>query len=370
MIDKPEFAECVTVAEKYADEVDQDARFPREAIEALQDRRFLSPTRTAGASGLASVGEMSESVRRLSAGCSSTGMIAAMHYTQISSLARYASGNVGLEHLLAEMIRTQGLIASSTTERATGGDTGRSSCAVEVTGDQLALRKDASVISYAKHATVILVTARESVDAAPSDQVLVACEKEHTELSATGVWDALGMRGTDSCGYVLTATPPPGAILPASYAAILSTEMLPVTHIMWASVWLGIADAIISRVRSKLRQSPHAADIQKTQFYDMLSKRQIVESVCNSTLAEYETAGDHQPSFGSQLRTNALKTIASDHLVDIGLAGLAILGMAGYTYGSPLSIGRPLRDALSAPLMVGNDRIRANSADLAVVTAR
>lgn len=369
MIDKYELAECVAVAEKYADGVDQDSRFPHEAIEALQDQSLISPADETG-NGLAPIGEMVQIVRRLSAACGSTGMIAAMHYAQISSLARYASGNQHLEDMVAEVVRTQGLVASSTTERATGGDTGRSSCAVDVNDNGIILRKEASVISYARHAAVVLVTARRSAEAIPNDQVLVACGKQYTELSATTTWDALGMRGTDSCGYLLTATPPHDAIIATPYATILAAEMLPVTHIMWASVWLGIADSIITRTGSKLRRAKNTADAPSAQFYEMLAKRQVIGSVCDSVLADYDAVRHTSPSFGFQLRTNALKTIASDNLVDIALAGLSILGMAGYVNGSSVSIGRLLRDALSAPLMVGNDRIRANSAELAVLTAR
>ena len=41
-----------------------------------------------------------------------------------------------------------------------------------------------------------------------------------------------------------------------------------------------------------------------------------------------------------------------------------ICGMAGYKNDSPFSIGRHIRDLMSAPLMISNDRIELNTANL------
>ncbi|WP_037076733.1 acyl-CoA dehydrogenase family protein [Pseudonocardia spinosispora] len=361
--------ECVAVAEKYAGEVDRDGRFPHEAIEALQTAGLISPAAAEGRV-IAPVSEVCGIVRAVSAACASTGMIVGMHYTQLSALARYSAGNAYLRELLADVVGTQSLIASSTTERATGGDTGRSSCAVRPSGDGVALAKDASVISYATQAQVVLVTARRADDAEPTDQVLVACERAHLELTLTSGWDAIGMRGTDSSGYQLTATLPGDAVFDTPYRRILAEDMAAVTHVMWTSVWLGIADAVVAKVRSKLaKEGGSTARPANSRFYEMLAKRQMIDSVCAAVREEYERA-DGEPSFAAALRVNALKTIASDNLVEIATAGLDILGMAGYANGSPLSVGRLVRDALSAPLMVGNDRIRANSADLTLIAGR
>ena len=64
---------------------------------------------------------------------------------------------------------------------------------------------------------------------------------------------------------------------------------------------------------------------------------------------------------------NNLKITASDMAVDIVQRALSIVGLAGYKNGTPFSLGRPLRDVLSAPLMIGNDRILANTAKLLLV---
>ena len=64
---------------------------------------------------------------------------------------------------------------------------------------------------------------------------------------------------------------------------------------------------------------------------------------------------------------NALKVSASELVVEIVHRALQICGMAGYRNDSPYSLSRLLRDALGAALMVNNDRITANNAQLLLV---
>jgi len=61
---------------------------------------------------------------------------------------------------------------------------------------------------------------------------------------------------------------------------------------------------------------------------------------------------------------NLLKTSVSTTAIAIVGQVLMICGMAGYKNGTPFSVGRHLRDLHSAPLMINNDRIAANTASL------
>jgi acyl-CoA dehydrogenase len=49
------------------------------------------------------------------------------------------------------------------------------------------------------------------------------------------------------------------------------------------------------------------------------------------------------------------------------MACLSITGIQGYKNDSKFSVGRHLRDSLSAALMVGNDRILATNASMLLV---
>ena len=63
---------------------------------------------------------------------------------------------------------------------------------------------------------------------------------------------------------------------------------------------------------------------------------------------------------------NELKLTASQLVVDVVLRAMLICGISGYRNDSKLSLGRHLRDAIGAGLMVNNDRILGQNAALHV----
>jgi acyl-CoA dehydrogenase len=70
---------------------------------------------------------------------------------------------------------------------------------------------------------------------------------------------------------------------------------------------------------------------------------------------------------GFAIAMNSLKVSASELVVDIVTRAMLILGMAGYREDSPDSLGRILRDAHGAAIMVNNDRINGNTAQMLLV---
>ena len=67
------------------------------------------------------------------------------------------------------------------------------------------------------------------------------------------------------------------------------------------------------------------------------------------------------------MKINNLKISASEQVVQIVHQAMQICGISAYKNDTPYSLGRVYRDALSASLMVGNDRIYATNAQLALV---
>ena len=94
------------------------------------------------------------------------------------------------------------------TEGGIGGNLRNSICAIEVKGNHCQLEKNATVISYGKHADAILITSRAHKDAPPTDQVMTVFLKDQYTLEQTHVWDTLGMRGTCSPGFRLESSGP------------------------------------------------------------------------------------------------------------------------------------------------------------------
>ncbi len=72
-------------------------------------------------------------------------------------------------------------------------------------------------------------------------------------------------------------------------------------------------------------------------------------------------------TIGFALKMNNLKISCSTLMVQVVQQALLICGILGYKNDTKFSLGRHLRDALSAQLMIGNDRIYAKNASMLLV---
>src|SRR5258708_21923014 len=161
------------VAGPAADAVDREARFPHEAIDALKKARMMSalvPTELGGfGCGMVELAAMCES---LAQHCASAAMVFAMHQIQVACIVRHGMSQPFFKRYIAELIERQRVIASVTSEVGVGGEMRTSICSVERHGDEFALVKNASTISYGEQADDLLVTARRAPDAPGNDQAL------------------------------------------------------------------------------------------------------------------------------------------------------------------------------------------------------
>jgi acyl-CoA dehydrogenase len=368
-------SEAAAVAAQYCEEVDRDSRFPHEAIRAMRDSRLLGvmmPRDLGGES--ASLADIAEVCCLLGQHCSSTAMVYAMHQIKASSLASHGRESNWHRDFMARVASEQLLLGSSTTEAGTGGDLGSSVCAIERDGDHFNLRKDATVISYALQSDAIMVTTRRAPDAPPSDQVMAVVTKDQYTLQQTAGWNTLGMRGTCSEGYILEARAPAEQIFPQPFADIAARSMLAHAHILWGSLWYGIAANAMSRaqsyIRVEARKKPGSTPSGAARVGNAAALLQLIKSSLETAIARYETAR-HSPdvltSVAFALDMNNLKIGVSRLTVDVVQEALMVCGIHGYKNDTPYSLGRHLRDALSAPLMINNDRIASNTSNLLLV---
>ena len=67
------------------------------------------------------------------------------------------------------------------------------------------------------------------------------------------------------------------------------------------------------------------------------------------------------------LRFNNLKIAASEQAPRVCQGALGVCGIVGYKNDTPFSVGRHLRDSMSACLMVANERIHKTDASLLLI---
>ncbi len=363
------------VAAKHADSVDREARFPAESFAALKEAQLLGlmvPRELGGGGG--SISDISEVCHALGQFCASTAMIYAMHQIQVACFVRHGQQSPWHREFLQRLAKEQLLIASATSEAGIGGDVRTSSCAVELTGDAFKVKKNAIVISYGANADAILVTARRTPEAPPSDQVIVLVLKKDYTLEQTGGWDTLGMRGTCSNGYWLHASGHASQILPLPYADISAQTMLPTSHLTWSSLWLGIATDAVGRarafIRGEARKKPGTTPPGAVRLAEAVSLLQQMKANVVAAARQYEDSmgqAEKLSSLSFAIAMNSLKTGTSQMAVQVVNHALLVCGIYGYRNDTKFSLGRHLRDAHSAAVMVSNDRIYGNTANLLLV---
>ena len=141
----------------------------------------------------------------------------------------------------------------------------------------------------------------------------------------------------DSFGYQLTADVPADRLVPAPYEEISAETMLPVSHILWAGVWLGMARSAVDTARRFVRAAARKAS----------AARRPPRRPSSALVAEAghpRAAGRRRgprlrrasPTTGrrsvrsTSATMNNLKVLASDAVADIVARGTAITGIAGF----------------------------------------
>ena len=370
-------AAVAALAATEADAVDRQGRFPKAAIDAARAQKLLGMQIPVEFGGLgASVHDITDVCYTLGRACASTAMIFAMHQTKVACLVRHGRGNPYMEALMRRIAGEQLLLASSTTEGQNGGNVRASAAAVGKNDGEITLLRDATVISYGAEADGLVTVARRSDESSASDQVLLALVKEDYALKRTVGWETLGMRGTCSSGFELKVSCPSDRIFTEPYDRIHSQTMTPFAHLTWSSAWAGIAAAAVQRAQRFIRkaarsaggQMPPAAAHFTTARMSLAKLRAIIASNMNAyVMHQYDERALSSLDFQSSI--TLLKVEASELAVETVMCAMRACGLSGYRNDGEFSISRHLRDVLSAPIMINNDRILANVATSNLMSA-
>jgi acyl-CoA dehydrogenase len=363
----------IKIAAVHADDVDAKARFPQEVFDALRRERLLGlmiPRELGG--DAASILTIAEICSVLAQSCASAAMIYAMHQIKVSSLVQSCANSPWHRDFMQWIVNEQLLLASATTEGGgVSGNLRASVCSIVRSGDVFELEKAGTLISYGAQADAILITARRAPESPASDQVMAVMTREQYHLERTGVWNTMGMRGTCSDNFTFSGRAPVEQIIPTSFAEISAQSMLPYAHLLWASVWFGIASASVSRaeafVRAEARKQPGVTPPCALRLAELLPLLQQMKSLVVEGINRYERARqrpDELLSIGFAVAMNNIKVLASQSVGEIVNRAFMICGVLGYRNDGAFSLARHLRDALSAPLMINNDRILGNTAGL------
>jgi acyl-CoA dehydrogenase len=184
------------------------------------------------------------------------------------------------------------------------------------------------------------------------------------------------MRGTCSPPATVEGSVAAWQVLPTPFRILAATSMVPVSHILWAAVWLGIANDAFDRARrclqQRVRKDPDGSPATALRLADLateidLMRAQIDAALCRHALVMAADDPEKEIDLAGTLADNELKLSSSERVVRVVQEAFQVCGIAAYRNDGEFSLGRHLRDAQSAPLMIHNDRIRSTNADLLLV---
>ncbi len=369
-------ASVAAIAAKHAAEVDKLGRFPDEAVAAMRSQRLLGiaiPLELGGEG--ASIETQADICYTLGQACASAAMIYAMHLTKVACLVNHGRGEPTMDAIMRRIADQQLLMASSTTEGNNGGNVRSSEAAITLDGDRVRLDRAATVISYGAEADGVVTTARRAEDASGSDQVLGVFLKEDYTLEPLNGWETLGMRGTRSIGFRLVVDAPAGSVMKMRYAEIHTQTMTPHSHIMWTSAWTGIAASAVTKAQAFTRKVMRAAGGTPPpgaqNYARAVSTLRQARALIKQAIDRYDAAMGHPDVLADmefQTMITMLKVEVSDLAVTTVMSAMRTNGLAGYREDGDFTVGRQLRDILSAPIMIHNDRIISNLTTATLMT--
>jgi alkylation response protein AidB-like acyl-CoA dehydrogenase len=180
----------------HADEVDAEARFPREAIEALGKAGFLGLTIAPEFGGMGQGLRVATAVLdEIGQRCASTGMVYLMHLAGVScyNAAPDKTGNY-----LRAAARGEHLSTLAWSERGSRSHFWAPMSEAARNNGAYVLTADKSWVTSAGHAASYVVSTKSPSASGPLDTMLFVVQGDDPGLSVAGPWSGLGMRGNAS----------------------------------------------------------------------------------------------------------------------------------------------------------------------------
>jgi acyl-CoA dehydrogenase len=359
--------------------VDHDAAFPVASVADLRASGLMGllvPGKYGGLGG--DLEDLTAVAQTLAAGCLSTAMIWAMHTQQVDSLVGFAAPDLAAR-VLPAIASGDVLLASVTTEPATGAQLTAAATPLTGAGESLRFERVAPVVTGGQYADAFLITMRDSEDEPQNRVTLIYAERAQVRCTDTTEWDAMGMRGTYSVGMRMAGQVPESQVVGGrgTYRTVAVESMIPLAHLAWAACWLGAARSayadVVALIRSRKR--PGSLDIGSDLVAERLARTRIDLELVSAYLgkvteevARYRTIGRSLDTPDLQIHLNTLKVVAAEstfRAVDrlVRLAGLA----TGYLRSSDIPLERHFRDLRSASLNFADDRLLKAIGALAVM---
>ncbi|TDQ54419.1 acyl-CoA dehydrogenase family protein [Actinorugispora endophytica] len=344
----------------HAAAVDETARFPQAAYDALRASDFHAPHVSeayggAGADALATC-VVIEEVARV---CASSSLIPAVN--KLGSMPLILAGSEDVkQRYLTPLAAGEAMFSYGLSEREAGSDTASMRTRAVADGDDWILSGQKSWITNAgvsQYYTVMAVTDPDGPRGRNISAFVVHADDPGFSLGEPE--RKLGIKGSPTRELVFDNVRLPGDRLVGEVGSGLRTALRTLDHtrVTIGAQAVGIAqgalDYALGYVKERKQFGKAVADFQGIQFMlaDMAMKLESARQMVYVAAAKSERGDADLPFFGA-----AAKCLASDVAMDITTDAVQLLGGYGYTRDYPVE--RMMRDAKITQIYEGTNQIQ------------
>ncbi len=344
----------------YAAVVDEEARYPQEAHDALVAADFFAPHVPeeyggVGADALATC-IVIEEVARV---CASSSLIPAVN--KLGSMPLLLAGSEEVrQRYLPPLARGETTISYALSEREAGSDTAAMRCRASRDGEDWLLSGQKSWITNAGVSQLYTVLAVTDPDGPRGGNVTAFVVEKSDEGFTFGEKERkLGIKGSPTRELHFDRVRLPGDRVVGEVGAGLKLALRTLDHtrVTIAAQAVGIAqgalDQAVSYVKERRQFGRPVADFQGVQFLlaDLAMQLEAARQLVYVAAAKSERGDADLPFFGA-----AAKCYASDAAMRVTTDAVQLLGGAGYTKDFPVE--RMMRDAKITQIYEGTNQIQ------------
>jgi len=343
------------VLAKHAADVDKNARWPSESVDALRAGGFLGltvPTSHGGA------GEgprtFAAVLSRLAEGCASTAMIYLMHVCGTSVIV--ATNEFGRrDEVLNDIAAGKHLSTLAFSERGSRSHFWAPVSQAMAEGEGYRLTADKSWVTSAGHADGYIVSTRTAGAADPAASTLYFVPKGAKGLSVAGPWTGLGLRGNASAPMKLDGVPVTVADRVSAETDGFNTMVnvvLPWFQLGNAAVAVGICRSAVNGVKEHLNGArfEHLGQplASLPNLRAELARMQILTDTQAAFTHQVAWRMEH-PKPDTMLAVLESKAAATEAALQV--TDLAMRACGGTAFSGRLSVERNFRDARAGSVM-------------------
>ena len=342
----------------YAAEVDRDARFPQEALDALVAADFHAPHVPEELGGVgAGALEVCLVIEEVARVCASSSLIPAVN--KLGSMPLLLAGSPQLQARYLPRLAAGEGFSYGLSEREAGSDTASMTTRARRDGDEWVLDGQKSWITNAGVSEFYTVMAVTDPEAGSRGISAFVVEKGDEGLRFGAKERKLGIRGSPTREMVFEHCRIPGDRMVGQPGEGLKIALRTLDHtrITIGAQAVGIAQGALDYARDSVRQRRQfgraVAEFQGIQFMlaDMAMQLEAARQLVYVAAARSERADADLTFFGA-----AAKCFASDMAMSVTTDAVQLLGGAGYVSDHPVE--RMMRDAKITQIYEGTNQIQ------------